>query len=74
MPNSPIPPTSGQRRLVNVGLFIRFHLVALGRLLAFYELHRPQAPDWEGGGVMEVAFYAGIPVSFGIGNVDIDRD
>ena len=78
MSNSHIPPTPGQRRLVNVGMFIQFHLAAVGHLAMWlymlYELHFPTIPEgwtyekWymEGGFITEIFVYQGIPISFGI--------
>ena len=73
-----VPPTLGQRRLVNVGMFIQFHLAALGHLVVWgamlYSLLYPTIPEgwtykeWymEGGFITEIFVYQGIPISFGI--------
>ena len=64
------PPTSEQRRLVNIGMFIQFYLAAVGHLvvwlLVLYDWNQPHPEGWEGDVVYEVMVYAGIPISFGI--------
>jgi len=64
-----IPPTPAQQRLVNIGMLIQFHLAAIGHLVVWlwmvYELFQPVQPHDEGRIVVEVAAYAGIPISFG---------
>ena len=68
MPKGCILPTLEQRRLVDIGMLIQFHLAAIGHFvvwaLVFYELRRPQPDGWEGAVVFEIAFYAVIPISF----------
>ena len=73
MSNDRISPTPAQRRLVNIGMFIQFHLAAIGHVVVwvmmFYELHFRQHPeDWyrEGGFITEIFVYQGIPISLGI--------
>jgi hypothetical protein len=79
MSNKRIPPTPGQRCLVDVGMFIQFHLAAVGHLIVwlwmFYELLYSTIPDgwtyeewhWKGDGfILEIFVYQGIPISFGI--------
>ena len=71
-------PTPDQRRLVNIGMAIQFHLAALGHLAVWlwmlYGLLHPTIPeDWtyeewyrEGGFITEIFVYQGIPFSFGV--------
>jgi hypothetical protein len=59
-----IPPTAAQRRLVNIGMFIQFHLAALGHLVVWlgviYETYiKPHAEDWEGRVIGEVIIFLG---------------
>jgi len=72
-----IPPTPAQRRLVNIGMLIQFHLAAIGHvimwIMLFRELHEPPPEGWtyeewymEGGFITEAFVYQGIPLSFGI--------
>ena len=73
-----IPPTLAQHRLVNIGMLIQFHLAAVGHLVVwlkmFNELLHPPIPEgwtyeeWyrEGGFIIEIFVYQGIPISFGI--------
>ena len=71
-------PTPAQRRLVNIGMVIQFHLAAIGHLVVWlqmlHKLHNPKIPEgwtyeqWynEGGFITEIFVYQGIPISFGI--------
>jgi len=71
-----IPPTPAQRRLVNIGMLIQFHLAAIGHLVVwvwmFYDLlynPLPYGPDDEGYifvMIQETFVYRGIPFSFGV--------
>ena len=64
-----ILPTPAQQRLVNIGMFIQFHLAAIGHLvvwlLAFYAMLQPHVFAW-GELPPEAVVYVGIPISFGI--------
>jgi len=67
-----IPPTPAQRRLVNIGMLIQFHLAAIGHivvwLIMFFELMQHPFEEWNsaGGGLLIVFVFPGIPISFGI--------
>ena len=78
VPTECLSPTPAQRRLVNIGMFVQFHLAAIGHLVVwlwmFYSLLYPTIPagwtyeEWygEGGFIIEIFVYQGIPLSFGI--------
>ena len=76
MLNSRIPPTPGQRRLVNVAMFVQFHLAALGHLAvwvwALFKLQQYPTPidisdeRYESFFFTAVLVQEGIPISFGI--------
>jgi hypothetical protein len=73
-----ILPTPVQLRLVNIGMFIQFHLAAIGHVVVWlwmlHSFQNPKIPDgwtyeeWyrEGGFIIEIFVYQGIPFSFGI--------
>jgi len=78
MSSERIPPTPAQQRLVNIGMLIQFHLAAIGHLVMWgrmlYALLHPTIPEgwtveqWynEGGFIVEIFVYQGLPISFGI--------
>jgi hypothetical protein len=63
MSNDPLPALA-QRRLVNIGMFIQFHLAAVGHLAMwlwmFYDLHF----GGDNYDLTEIVVYGGIPISF----------
>ena len=59
-----IPPTPAQQRLVNIGLFIQYHIAVIGHFAVWlwvfcgrYFMHN----DWDG--LAEIFLYIGIPTS-----------
>ena len=76
MSGNRIPPMPEQCRLVNIGMFIQFHLAAVGHLVVwlwmFYQLQQytpPMHPSDEGYDaffITTIFVYEGIPISFGI--------
>ena len=67
-----IPPTPAQRRLVNIGMFIQFHLAAIGHLVVWlwlcYTIQQYPTPinPQDGGYFILTAFSEGTPISLGI--------